>query len=143
MNRTDAMKELEQSIEWMMTTFFEGRCPRCEALAFGEDTVLLKTSSPAEDTRVIRDGTRIGHTDKCPADAERFFERAGYLCGRFGLEVEFTSEARDDKAYYGPRFVRERGHERHQEGLYLIGADRYTYLSHDGTWHETTGEDLP
>jgi hypothetical protein len=141
-NRSDAVRELEQTIEWMMATLFEGRCPRCEALALGTDTVLLQTSSPGTETRTIRDGARIGHTDACPADAERFFERAGYLCERFGLEVEFTSEGRGDMSYYGPRFVRQRGGDRNSEGLFLIGPDRYTYLSHDGSWHEANGDEL-
>lgn len=143
MNRSHAVRELEQSIEWMMATFFEGRCPRCEALALGDDTVLLQTSSPGRETQTIRDGAQVGHMDECPADTERFFERAGHLCERFALEVEFTSERRGDKAYYGPRFVRQGGHDRDPEGLYLIGADRYTYFSHDGSWHEASGDELP
>jgi hypothetical protein len=144
MNRTDAVRELEQTIEWMMATFFEGRCPRCEAMAFSDETIMLATRHPGgEGDQNVRDAERIPHAQDCPCRPETFFERAGYLCERFGLEVEFDSESRGDKAYYGPRFVRHRGHVRAPDGLFLIGADRYTYLSNDGTWHESTGENLP
>jgi hypothetical protein len=140
-NRTDATREIVQTIEWMMATVFEGRCPRCEALGLGDDSVMLQTDGP-EGRQRWHDGAWIGHTDSCPCETDRFFDRAGFLCQRFGLEVEFASELRDGKLYFGPRFVRESGLKRNPKHLHLIGADRYTFLSHDGSWHETTGEDL-
>jgi hypothetical protein len=141
-NKTEAVKELEQTIDWMMTTIFEGRCPRCEALGLGDDSVTLETHGP-EGRQRFHDGSSIGHIDSCPCETDRFFDRAGYLCDRYGLELEFDSELRDRKMYFGPRFIRERSPDRNPRHLFLIGADRYTFLSHDGTWHETSGEDLP
>jgi len=114
-NRSQAIQELEQLIEWTKATFFEGRCPRCEGLSAvpGPNTMTLKTSSPTSEARRIAFGGSL-HAEGCPVPYLE--DRGDELGARFGIDIvynSFRSPDHLDKGYFGPVAVIKRG-EPHQ-----------------------------
>ncbi len=119
MNRTEAIAEIEQLIEWTLATVFEGRCPRCEAMTYSDESIMLATRHPGgEGDRHIRDGERVAHAQDCPVLGMQ--DHALSLAQRFGLELLYGSERRGEMSYFGPLAVIKKGDPR-PPNMFTVG----------------------
>jgi hypothetical protein len=85
MNRAQALAEIEQLIRWTAETFAEGRCVRCEALAF---TAWGTEHAVVDDTVYnVTSDADIAHASDDPVGGA--VDRVEELCNRFDLEIEF------------------------------------------------------
>jgi hypothetical protein len=103
MNRSQAIRELEQLIAWSLATWFEGRCPRCGVTTRSEDSVLVSNGSSAGENLALPEDQRGSHFEACPL--RTFDDRTEYLCQEFGLALVYGAAGdtrQPEDLYWGP-----------------------------------------
>ena len=102
-DRPQAIRELEQLIDWSLATWFEGRCPSCGVVTRSVDRVLVASESSAEESHTSSDEPWEGHLETCPL--RTFDVRAEYLSREFGLALVYGADGdtrQPQDLYWGP-----------------------------------------
>lgn len=91
MNRSEAVRRVQDLIDWRRACITEGRCPRCEALI------------EVEGGRLILGELNVGwmeHEPDCPVSDPTWRDELLRLSGRFGIQIEDVPQPCD---VYGMR----------------------------------------